>query len=303
MGIADRYYHQMPPKVPRQPSRLDGSPVVKWLLISNIAIFFVDMFIGKWLTAYGHFSVALVFEHGQAWRFLSFQFLHAHLGHLFFNMWALYMFGAWVEKWWGSRKFAFFYLACGCSGAFLYALLYHAGLFGKEPIDVGMGMSLSAAYIPLVGASAGIYACLVAVAVIAPDLRVMLLFPPIPLKMKTLALVALGIAVLITLTNSNNAGGEAGHLGGAILGYLLMKNPQWLSFLGGGRSRGNGAYSGKRMYDAKEVRSATARKIRPRVTINLNDSEVDCILDKVNREGLQSLSEEERDILRRASGN
>ncbi|NWK54826.1 rhomboid family intramembrane serine protease [Verrucomicrobiaceae bacterium N1E253] len=300
MGIADRYYHQAPPNMPRQPSRLDGAPVIKWLLISNIAIFFLDiLFFGKWLTVYGHFSVATVFWEGQVWRFLSFQFLHGHLGHLAFNMFALYMFGSFVERWWGSRKFIVFYLLSGCAGALLYSVLYQMGLFGKSPIDLGNGFEMPAEFIPLVGASAGIYACLVGVAVIAPNLQVRLLFPPIAMKMKTLAMVALAIAMFMTLTNGHNAGGEAGHLGGAVLGYLLMRYPACLSWIDRfGRPATGGRRQG-RVVDAQEVRR---KKIRPRVKINLDDSEVDRILDKVNREGLQSLTEKERETLRRAAG-
>lgn len=307
MGIADRQYHQMPPNMPRQPSRLDGAPVVKWLMIINIAIFLIDVL---WkasgelfgpLGAYGHFSVGTVFEHGQVWRFLTFQFLHGSVGHLFFNMFALYMFGAFVEQWWGSRKFVVFYLASGCSGALFYSLLYSLGLFGKDAINLGGGFALPAEYIPLVGASAGIYACLIGVAVIAPNLQIRLLFPPIPMKMRTFALGILGIAVLVTFMNWSNAGGEAGHLGGAILGFILMKYPRSLAWLDRWPTRPSaGRGKSRRTFDAKVVKET---KIRPRTHIHLDDSEVDRILDKVNREGLQSLTEKERDVLRRASGS
>ena len=308
MGIADRQYNQMSGNqmhgnMPRQPSRLDGAPVVKWLLISNIAIFFINILMNKVMTAYGHFSVATVFEYGQIWRFLSFQFLHGDFGHLLFNMYALYMFGSFVEQWWGSRKFLVFYLACGASGALFYSVLYSLGLFGKEAIDLGGGLLIPSSYIPLVGASAGIYACLVAVAVIAPNLEVRLLFPPIPMKMRTFALGILGIAVVVTFMNWSNAGGEAGHLGGAILGFILMKYPKLLAFIGDGVTKKRGGGAGRRVFDAREVRRPVEKKIRPRTHINLNDSEVDQILDKVNREGIQSLTDHEREVLRRSSGN
>jgi len=298
MGIADRQYNQMPQgRVPRQPSRLGGSPVVKWLLIINVAVFFIDVLMRNTLSAYGHFSVATVFEHGQVWRVLTFQFLHADLGHIAFNMFALYMFGSFVEQWWGSRKFLVYYLLCGAAGALFYSLLYQMGLFGKESINIGGGILLPSSYIPLVGASAGIYACLMAVAVIAPNLQIRLLFPPIPMKMRTFALGVLGIAVVVTFFNLSNAGGEAGHLGGAILGFILMKNPWVLGFVD---RIGGAARRGRKVYDATVVRET---KIRPRTHVDFNDTEVDRILDKVNREGIQSLTEAERDILRRSSGS
>lgn len=287
--------------MPRQPSRLAGAPVVKWLLISNIAIFFINLFSQNQLLYHGHFSVGTVFELGQFWRILTFQFLHADLGHLLFNMFALYMFGAFVEQWWGSRKFTAFYLLSGCAGAMFYSLLYLIGLFGKTPIDLGGGFVLSAAYAPAMGASAGIYACLIGVAVIAPKIRVSLLLLPMSFEMKTVAIAMLAISVVVTFTNGQNAGGEAGHLGGAILGFILMKYPRCLAFLGDGALRTGGRSRGRKVFDAKEVRKKPKKKIRPRININLDDSEVDRILDKVNREGIQSLTADERDVLKRSS--
>ena len=106
MGISDRAYQQLPPhqtfdRGPRRPSRLDGSPVVKWLLIINVAVWLLDM-LTVWLLdmltnsapqmqrsflwSWGHFSVAAAVEQFQLWRFLSFQFLHANGHHLLVNM-------------------------------------------------------------------------------------------------------------------------------------------------------------------------------------------------------------------------
>ncbi|NJL31790.1 MAG: rhomboid family intramembrane serine protease, partial [Phycisphaerales bacterium] len=79
----------------------------------------------------------------------------------------------------------------------------------------------------LIGASGSIYGILLAAALVAPDMKVMLLFPPIPMKLRTMASVFLGIATLQVLVGSANAGGEAAHLGGALLGFLLIKQP-WL---------------------------------------------------------------------------
>jgi len=81
---------------------------------------------------------------------------------------------------------------------------------------------------PLVGASAGIFGVLIAGARIAPDTTVMLIFPPIPMRLKTLALVFLGIAVLTVFEHGFNAGGEAAHLGGAAVGAGLIARPHVL---------------------------------------------------------------------------
>jgi len=304
MGIADRQYHQVPPGqgsyMPRTPSRFAGCPVAKWLLISNIAIYFLDiLFFGggeaKWgaLAEWGHFSVELGVNQFQIWRFITFQFLHADGWHLFGNMLGIFFFGLFAERWWGSAKFLVFYLASGISGALLYVLLFYVGWFGPSIIP---GTDIPSSYIPLVGASAGIFAILVCIAIIAPNLRVLLFFV-IPMSMRTFAIGALVFATLMILTNGDNAGGEAGHLGGAVLGFILMKNPRLLSFVD---KFGSGGKKGRRTIDAKVVRE---KKIRPRININLDDSEVDSILDKVSREGIQSLTPEERDVLLRAKGD
>lgn len=308
MGLADRDYHRMPPEMARPPSRLAGAPVVKWLMIINVAVYYVDMlFFGWGLALSGHLSMGLALENYQVWRLITFQFLHADGMHLLMNMIGLFFFGHFAEQWWGSRKFLFYYLATGVAGAALYIVLFYAGWFGNLPADAtgAGGFSgllpeylygterenniIPAAYIPMVGASAGIFGILACVAIIAPNLRVLLFFF-IPMRMRTFAMLALAISCVVIVFNLNNAGGEAGHLGGAILGFILMKCPHLLNFIG---EKGRGR---RRTVDAQVVRE---KKLRPRVTIDLEDTEIDRILDKVNRDGLQSLTDEERDVLRR----
>lgn len=263
-------------------SRFIGAPATKWLLIINIAIFFIDIAgVGEtsWgrLTPYGAYTIAETFQHGELWRLISFQFLHANLAHLLFNMLAIFMFGGIVERFLGTKRYLAYYLLCGVAGALLYTLLAYVGWLGA-------GI--------LVGASAGIFGILVALILIAPDMQVMLIFPPIPMKMSTFGMLILGVGVFTVLTSGPNAGGEAGHLGGALLGFVLMKNPwllNWVDRLG-----------------SKQLRVAKANqnyqpKLRPRTEVNLNSSEIDRILDKVNQHGVHSLSEAERETLRKVS--
>jgi membrane associated rhomboid family serine protease len=220
----------------------------------------------------------------RVWEFVTFQFLHGNFGHLLFNMFGLFFFGPYMERWWGSRKFLWFYLLCGCAGAAFFTLLALAGFLpnGLESF--------------LVGASAGIYGVLIGVGVIAPSLRVALLFPPIELSMRQFAITLLVIAATMVAGGYFfpdtrlfwNAGGEAGHFGGAILGYLLLRRP---GLLGNG-----GPAAPPSQWRAHEP------KLRPRSTA-LHDAggEVDRILEKISREGFQSLSEEERATLHKAS--
>jgi hypothetical protein len=141
----------------------------------------------------------------------------------------------------------------------------------------------------LIGASAGIYGIFIGVALIAPDMRVALLFPPIELSMRQLAIAVLAIAVgAILFRLGGNEGGEAGHLGGAILGYILVKYPRLL-----GRDGSN---------IHKRQRGPYESKIRPRSELlSKRDDAVDLILDKISKHGFQSLTEEEREVLNKAS--
>ena len=185
---------------------------------------------------YGSFSYFSAVMQGEWWRFLSYQFVHANLGHLIFNMWALYFFGPAVERVFGAKKFLLYYLICGIAGAvFSTALAQYdiystlaaapatnhlcnmlAQLSGCEaPVSPWM-------MVPLVGASASIYGVLIATAFLYPDVRVQLLFPPVVLKLRTFALGVIAFAVFIIVFNLSNAGGEAGHLGGIVMGTIIM---------------------------------------------------------------------------------
>jgi membrane associated rhomboid family serine protease len=165
----------------------------------------------------GYFSAVKAIHHLQVWRFITYQFLHANVSHIFFNMLALYFFGPLIESYLGSRKYLAFYLLCGIAGAVMYLVLWQLGLLG----DTGP-------YTQLIGASAAIFGVLIAAARVAPDSTVMLFFPPIPMKLKVLAWIMIGIAVYTIFTSGDNAGGEAAHLGGAALGAFLIWQPQLL---------------------------------------------------------------------------
>lgn len=249
MGIYDRDYYREP-----QPRRQWGnfSPVsvTTWLIAINVLVFVIDAFLHHQamqpyarlsraaqryfeltqvgpppLERWGYFSLTTAITHHQFWRFLTFQFLHANLGHLFANMLGLYFFGPLVESYFGARRYIAFYLFCGCAGAVTYLLLLKVGLLHGDDV-------------PLVGASAGIFGVLIAGAMIAPNLTVMLLFPPIPIKFKYLALGLVAYATYVAVTNGDNAGGQAAHIGGAVLGFVFMRYPILLRPFGpGSRAR------------------------------------------------------------------
>jgi membrane associated rhomboid family serine protease len=281
MGLADREYQRT--------ERTGGgvmanlTPVVKSLLAINIAVFFIDIFSGHRLREFGAYTVESGLMDFHIWKLVTFQFLHGSLGHLLFNMFGLFFFGPFMERWWGPRKFLWFYLLCGSAGAVLFTVLSWMNI-----IPTGMESAL-------IGASAGIYGILIGVGAIAPAMRVALLFPPIELSMRQFAIALLAIAAGMVaggfffpdVSLFWNAGGEAGHFGGAVLGYFLVRRPRLLGSGGPAAPRRSGPHE---------------PKIRPRSkAFHDPGGEVDRILEKISRDGFQSLSDKERAVLQDAS--
>ena len=232
MPTADRPYFQYEPRRGRVPEALQGfvgAPVTTALIVLNVSVYLLDWILwqsGKGVTVlvpgggvlpfkllnfYGHFSATMGLYRLELWRLITFQFLHANIIHLAMNMVGLYIFGPMVERHLGSARFLRFYLICGVGGAVMYLVLL------TKHILIG------AAWLPLVGASAGLFGILIAASQMAPNAMVMMLFPPIPMRLRTLARALLLFAVWTIFTQGANAGGEAAHIGGAIVGFLLMQ--------------------------------------------------------------------------------
>jgi len=253
------------------------------------------------LHAWGHFSTAEGFFGLQVWRFVTFQFLHASLMHLGFNILGLYFVGYLVEDFLRSRRFLAFYLTCGIFGALMYLLLNLTGnlmvhQFGMPWANKLPFLLFDSIYTPLVGASAGIFGVLLAAAFIAPDERVAVLYV-IPMKMRTavygFTLLALGNLVFST----SNAGGEAAHLGGAIAGFFFIRRMHLLrdffDLFGDSRPPEHIANDRvRRSFFARLIGSSPLQR---------QEAEVDRILKKIMTSGLDSLSPKEKETLTRHS--
>ncbi len=172
-------------------------------------------------TVMGSYSWYTCFIESEWWRLVTYQYLHANLFHLAFNMWALYFFGPLVEAIFGPRRFLIYYTVCGIAGALFSSLLGMTGILGDTEL-LSMTALRHWQLIPMVGASASIYGILIATAFLFPHARVSLLFPPVTLTLRTLACIIIGIACFTIISYGPNAGGEAGHLGGIIAGALIM---------------------------------------------------------------------------------
>lgn len=276
-----------------RPARTGGLPFsMSTLIIAVNVIIELTKYVapGVWnvLAKWGHFSTTEAIFHLGFWRFLTFQFLHANLLHLAFNMMGIWFLGRLVEDQLGPKKYLAFYLVCGIFGGVMYLLL---NLLGRGLGSLGLqipGLLMNDPATPLIGASAGVFGVVMACAYIAPNSTVQLLFPPIPMKMKVFAYGFVALALLMLLIGSSNAGGEAAHLGGAIAGFFFIRNSHLLvdffDVLGDSRKP-----------------KGSKRPRAPRGGGGASQQEVDRVLEKVQAAGIDSLTTREREILRRAT--
>jgi membrane associated rhomboid family serine protease len=246
MALADRDYYRQPPR--REAfARVPLMSVTMWLITICCVIYIIDALSPKLpyplrlpdgrqidiidlpmsrIQYAFHFSAYTVFGLHQYWRYITFQFLHAGIWHLLFNMLSLFLFGPLIEQYLGRKRFTAFYLIGGAAGGAMYLLLWQFGVLRNPP---ELGGRIALAITPLVGASAGIFGVLVAAARVAPDVEVVLFPIPIPVRLRTLAWLLIAIAIVTVLFGWTNAGGQAAHLGGAFMGYALISNPRVLN--------------------------------------------------------------------------
>jgi len=196
------------------------------------------------------------------------------------NMISIYFFGPIMEGWFGSRRFLAFYLLCGMSGAVIFAIASAVpGLLAGRDYQ-------------LVGASGAAFGVLIAAAMVAPRQRAMLIFPPIPMSLRALALFLLAFSILSLMAGGKDAGSEATHLGGAALGAVLVKWP----FLLGWADPSATAWGSNLRRRWRRRRAQRLQRREQSLT-----AEVDRILEKVAQHGLHSLTGREKRALRRAT--
>lgn len=141
------------------------------------------------------------------WQLLTYGFLHASLSHIFFNMFALLMFGAPLEYTWGTKRFVTYYLVCVVGAGLTY-------------LGWAAAMHIST---PVLGASGGVFGLLLAYGMLFPKQRVMLLFPPIPMSARTLVIGYGAIELLMGVTGIGGNIAHFAHLGGMLFGWLMIR--------------------------------------------------------------------------------
>ncbi len=188
------------------------TPMVRGILITNVVVFVLSAFIFPQLNMYlalYPFST----EYFKPFQLFTYMFAHANVMHILFNMIGLMVFGSLLEQFWGSNKFLIFYIVTGIGAALVYG--------GFNYFDIlGSGERIST----MVGASGAVYGLLMAVAMLFPNTQVMLLFPPIPIKMKWLAIILGAMAVYSSFSQDPGDNvAHLAHLGGMVFAFVLLK--------------------------------------------------------------------------------
>lgn len=225
--------------------------IVKHLLIINIIFFFASSILGEIM--YDLFAMHYPNNPNFfIWQPITHMFMHGDLTHIMFNMFGLWMFGTPLEQMWGKQKFIFFYISAGLGAVLLQTIIYHIDVVSVNQILSEYGLSkgeidlfyetgrLNTSLIQsigedrlfsgiqsfkalMVGASGALYGILVAFAMLFPNVQLMLLFPPIPVRAKYLVPILILFDLFFGFT-SYSVGPIAhfAHIGGAITGFIMM---------------------------------------------------------------------------------
>jgi membrane associated rhomboid family serine protease len=176
--------------------------VVKNLLIINVIVFFAVWFLIPIPGIEHYFILYRPFTYGfEPVQIVTHMFSHANIQHLFFNMLGLYMFGSMVETALGPKRFLLLYLISGLAASALQMFI--------SPV-------------PILGASGAVFGVTTAFATMFPNTQLMLLFPPIPMKAKYMAILFIAIGLYSGFSGSNDGIAHFAHVGGAVCGFLMI---------------------------------------------------------------------------------
>ncbi|HHS12943.1 MAG TPA: rhomboid family intramembrane serine protease [bacterium] len=246
------------------------SDAVKTLLIINGIVFLLQMLTGPAMILYLGLVPRWAWTRLFLWQFITYMFLHGDFFHILFNMYALWFFGGALERMWGSKAFYKYYFITGIGAGLFY------GILNMNSIQ------------PTIGASGAVYGVLAAFALMFPHAEIALLFPPVRLRARTLAMIMAGIALFLGLAGSRDNVAHLAHLGGMLVGYIYLKRGLDLK---GIQDRFRHWNRRRRM---RVIRRREEEKERLRRL-------VDQVLDKANEVGLENLSRDEKVFLKRAS--
>jgi membrane associated rhomboid family serine protease len=217
------------------------------------------------------------------WTPVTYMFMHHDIFHILFNMLWLYWMGQIFEEYLGNKRLVNLYIMGGLAGALFYVFAYNVFPLFADSVAVAT----------VIGASASVMAIVVATATLLPDYTIYLMFIG-PVKLKWVAIFYV-IIDFLSITGPN-AGGEIAHLGGALLGFIYIKQ------LKGGR---DWSRSVDNMFTQRpKVKVVSQNKsYQQQSTSAPRQEEIDHILDKISHSGYESLNKHEKEVLFRASKN
>jgi len=189
-------------------------PVTLTLILANVVMFMGEFLIGDALTLnlalwpWGTTATFSGFVGFQPWQLVTYSFLHANVLHLFFNMFALYMFGGELERLFGPKRYLNLYFASVITAAITQLIV--SGISGGEPY-------------PTVGASGGIFGLLLAYGLYFPNRTIILLIPPIPLPARLFVILYGALELYLGVTGTQEGVAHFAHLGGMLGAWLLIQ--------------------------------------------------------------------------------
>ena len=211
--------------------------VTRYLLIANLIIFLLAGVLQRYgidlNTLCGlHYAGASSFHW---WQPVTYMFLHANFSHIFFNMFAVWMFGPVIEQQWGARRFSLYYLVCGLGAALIQELVWMLMLHNMAASYSAATLAQYAYMMNTIGASGAVFGILFAFGWLFPEVPMYIIFVPIPIRARTFviiyALIELfaGLGSVAGFTADNVA--HFAHLGGMLFGWLLIlywRKTDWL---------------------------------------------------------------------------
>ncbi len=201
-------------------------PVTKNLIIINVIIFAASLINENFMIGtFALFYPTSPFFHW--WQVVTHMFLHGGFWHIFFNMYTLFIFGSVVERYLGPKKFLLFYFVCGLGAVALHLGVEYLQMqsFMQSAAD---GSATAVQRIqdlkmtPTVGASGAIYGVLMGYAMLFPESRMTLLFPPVTLSAKWMVVAFAAIELLTGVTGWASGIAHFAHLGGMLIGWLMI---------------------------------------------------------------------------------
>lgn len=287
-------------------------PILKALLVANVVVFALQslfpMLFGKQLEEwFALYYVDSPFFH--IWQPLTYMFMHGGISHLFFNMFALWMFGRVLEYQWGSRRFLTYYIICGLGAALAHELCQATGLT-RAYVESYSGLQHVMSYIPTIGASGAVYGILMAFGMLFPEERIFIFPLPVPIKAKWFVMGYAAIEILEGLQSSDGVAHFA-HLGGMVAGFFLIlyyrkKHSGYRISFGenfwknGQKSRMHTTYGSATNVNVS-YGEPNAQDHEYNARRRERTMEIDRILDKVRQGGYHCLTEEEKRTLFDAS--